>query len=57
MIKFIKNLLCKHSDLKFIRNIGGDQQMQLYVRGGGLAKSEWVCQDCMATVYKSHRLE
>lgn len=38
MIDFIKKwlscLFCNHTACKFIRNIGGDEQMYHYVKGG-----------------------
>ena len=56
MIKFLSNLFCKHNGVKFIRNIGGDEQMSHYVKGGGLAKSEWVCLKCNCFIYKDYRV-
>ena len=59
MIKSIKKwfslLFCDHVECRHIRDIGGDEQMHHYVKGGGLARSEWVCCDCGSIVYKSFR--
>lgn len=40
MIKLIKRMLCKHKNLKFIRNIYGDE---INLTGG---RSWWVCTSC-----------
>lgn len=53
--KWFDNLFCEHIECQHIRDIGGDEQMHHYVKGGGLARSEWVCFDCKALVYKEWR--
>ena len=57
IIKFIKVMFCKHDDsnLKFIRNIGGDEMLIYYVKNG-LAKSEWLCNHCGRIVHKNFRV-
>lgn len=57
MIKFIKSLLCSHHTLVFIRDIGGDEMTQHYVKGSALAKSEWVCKECGSYIYKNYRVK
>lgn len=49
---------CNHNNLKFVRNIGGDEMMQHYVKGQsiGLAKSEHVCNKCGSFVYMGYRV-
>ena len=59
MIKYLKlwirKQFCKHTVYVFVRNIGGDEQMYRYVKGGGLARSEHVCDDCGDFIYRSDR--
>ena len=54
-VKILNIVFCKHNDLKFVRNIGGDEQMIHYVKGGGLARSQHKCTDCGRTVYRGYR--
>lgn len=60
MIKFIKKILrhifCSHDSYRFVRNIGGDEMMHYYVKGGGLAKSEHVCIECNTLIHKPYRV-
>lgn len=55
MLKWLRNLFCKHKEVTFIRNIGGDEMRIHYVKGFGLAKSAWLCKCCGSTVYKGYR--
>lgn len=48
MFDLIKRLLCRHRDLRFVRNLYGDQIIQ-----AGYKRSEWKCNHCGAWVLKS----
>lgn len=56
IIQLIKIIFCNHAsnDLEFVRNIGGDEMLQYYVKTG-LAKSKWYCNYCGRDVYKNYR--
>lgn len=54
--RFFSILFCTHNQTTHKRDIGGDEMMQHYVQGSGLAKSEWICNNCKCSIYKSYRL-
>lgn len=43
-------MFCKHKNLKFIRNIYGDEIN--YISLKMIYRSEWKCKDCGRIVYK-----
>ena len=47
MIAFIKRLFCKHDKLFFIRNVYGDEIIDL-----GYSRSVWKCEKCGKIIYK-----
>ncbi len=53
---WLKKQFCNHVECQHVRDIGGDEQMYHWVKGGGLARSEWRCLDCGELVYKKHRI-
>lgn len=57
LIQIFKIIFCNHAgnDLTFVRNIGGDEMMQYYVKTG-FAKSEWYCNYCGRNVYRNYRV-
>lgn len=48
MFDLIKRLLCRHRNLRFVRNLYGDQ-----ITHSGYKRSEWKCKHCGAWVLKS----
>jgi hypothetical protein len=47
MIRFIQQLFCQHEELKFVRNIYGDE-----INTAGGDRSIWRCQHCNKLVYQ-----
>lgn len=52
MITFLKRLLCKHRNLKFVRNVYGDE-INYLSRWKSTVRSIYRCQACGSTVFKS----
>jgi len=47
-MNWVKMLFCRHRNLKFVRNIYGDE----IVHSGGFKRSWWKCERCGAMKYK-----
>ncbi len=46
---WLRNLFCRHSNLDFVRNIYGDEIIEL-----GNKRSQWKCRNCGSTVYRDN---
>lgn len=51
MLKFIKGLLCRHTDAVFVRNIYGDEIIRW-----GYKRSIWRCNKC-GNLHAKHGLQ
>ena len=57
MKRFLKQIVCKHENLEFIRNIYGDEINRVSLKH--IYRSMWKCKDCGKIIYKGelHKTE
>ena len=49
MKRFLKQIVCKHENLEFIRNIYGDEINRVSLKH--IYRSIWKCKDCGKIIY------